>query len=203
MLILIKKLDKKDKWGACYGLYRCECGNEKEILIKNVKYKLTKSCGCLKNQLSGNAARTHGMSKTSEFSSWKHMKYRCYNENCKEYHNYGGRGIIICDRWKNSFENFLEDMELKPEPKEKYSIERRNNNGNYEPTNCYWGTRKIQANNRRYNDNIIYNNKEQTLTQWSKELNIQRETLWYRLYKYNWSIEKTFTTPVRKHIIEK
>ena len=100
-------------------------------------------------QKCGNASRTHGMTKTTEYSSWRAMKTRCYNKNMPAYKNYGGRGISVCDKWLNSFPNFYADMGLKPEPKRNYSIERRENAGNYEPNNCYWATAKQQANNRR------------------------------------------------------
>ena len=115
------------------------------------------------------------------------MKTRCYNKNSKYYYNYGGRGIQICDRWKNSFSFFLEDVGERPS--KNHSIDRINNDGNYEPKNCRWSTRKQQANNRRTNIMI----GEKTLTQVCKERNLNYWTV-YRRINRGWSIEEAICT---------
>jgi hypothetical protein len=89
----------------------------------------------------------HGMNKTQEYRAWVNMRQRCYNQNNTKYDDYGARGIKVCDRWFHSFKNFLADMGYKPSPE--YSLDRRNNDGNYEPKNCRWATRKVQRNNAR------------------------------------------------------
>lgn len=112
----------------------------------------TKSCGCLRREttsLVGLAKKTHGMRDTPEYGVWANMKDRCYNPSSEDYKNYGGRGIKVCERWLNSFENFYEDMGEKPWSKLLYSLDRINNDGNYEPSNCRWATVKQQVNNRR------------------------------------------------------
>jgi hypothetical protein len=106
------------------------------------------------------------MKNTSEYRSWQAMIQRCTNQNATGYERYGGRGIVICDRWLNSFEAFYEDMGSKPGPD--YSIERRENDGNYEKNNCYWATRVTQQNNRRINVRYEYKRQQYTSTQLTK-----------------------------------
>lgn len=138
--------------------------------------------------------KTHGLSKSLEYKSWSHMKERCYNIKCKKYPSYGARGIKICDRWRNSFENFLQDMGLKPG--KEYTIERKDNNSDYSPNNCKWATPKEQARNKRGNKTITFNNKSQTIIEWSEELGIHKDVLYQRLNRLKWSVEKAFTVPI-------
>lgn len=125
-----------------YYWFDCKCGNRKEILRSQVLRGKTISCGCDR----ADWYKTHGLSYSSEFSSWSAMKSRCTNPNDHGYHRYGGRGITVCERW-NNFENFYADMG--PKPSKSYSIERENNSLGYSPENCIWGTRKQQSINRR------------------------------------------------------
>lgn len=131
-------------------LCQCECGKNKETQLRYLKIGHTLSCGCSTidriSRFKENAT-THGQSRTIEYRTWESMKDRCLNPNNKFFKHYGGRGIIICDRWKDSFASFLSDMGIRPNGK--YSIDRINNNGNYEPTNCRWTTRDIQSKNTR------------------------------------------------------
>jgi len=122
------------------------------------------------------------------YRSYAAMKGRCRNPNDKSYKNYGGRGITVCNRW-NDFANFLEDMGERPEG---MSLERKDNNGNYEPSNCKWATRSDQQNNRRSNRLFTINGKTQTFTQWVRE--VGRTTVrqaGHRFYDHGWSIERT------------
>jgi len=121
----------------------CDCGKEKFFAGDNLKKGNTTSCGCTKY-----AKNTkHGKSKSLEYRSWVSMIGRCSNDKGKSYKDYGGRGIIICTRWLQSFESFLEDMGNKPSAE--YSIDRIDTNGNYEPSNCKWSTRSEQERNKR------------------------------------------------------
>lgn len=131
-------------------LCRCDCGQSTFIKMGNLVSGNTKSCGCLMKELSGARGKvqftTHGMSKSREFTSWRGMIKRCTNPNNDHYKNYGGRGITVCERWLHSFEDFYEDMGIRPFG---MTLDRKDTNGNYCKDNCKWSTPKEQANNRR------------------------------------------------------
>lgn len=122
------------------------------------------------------------------------MKARCYSPNDKSFHNYGGRGIRVCDRWKDSFENFYADM---GDPPKGHTLERINNEGHYEPKNCRWASLKEQANNKRNNQMLSYNGKTQSLALWADEMHLHGVTLQTRINRLGWPVEKALTTPVR------
>lgn len=134
----------RDKNYKQYWLFLCECGNKKVINVNNVKRGLTKACGCMEHK--GNRF-IHGMKGTKIYRCWENMKKRCLNKNSPDYHNYGGRGITICKKWMD-FKNFFADMKFSPTNK---SLDRIDNNGNYELNNCKWSTQKEQCNNKRNN----------------------------------------------------
>ena len=143
--------ESMSKSGARWNV-RCDCGMKRIIRRKHLTGHATQSCGCFRKECARIRARehiVHGMSGTLIYQLWSSMKARCTNPRDPGWRRYGGRGITVCRRWR-TFDNFLADMGTKPAGK---SIDRLNNDGDYEPSNCRWATPKQQANNRRTNGN--------------------------------------------------
>lgn len=162
-------------------LWKCECEDKNIVVVSANSLKMgnTKSCGCLRKGVN----KKHGLSHLKCYNSWADMMYRCYNKNSSAYHNYGGRGITVCDRWRDKemgVLNFFEDM---GEPQGDMTIDRINNDGNYEPSNCRWASPKEQSRNRRTNINLTFNGETHCILDWSKILNISRTTITRRKAK--------------------
>lgn len=170
---------------------KCDCGNEGIYLGTEVKNGHTKSCGCYAKDVK----TTHGMHDTKLYQTWSDMKSRCTNPLNKYYHCYGGRGITVCDRWKDEygFKNFYEDMGDKPNSE--LSLERIDNNKGYSKENCYWATSKEQCRNLRKNKLITWNGETKCMSEWAEILNMDKSTLKHRLD--NWSdLNEIMTKPV-------
>lgn len=136
--------------------------------------------------------RNHGFSGTIEHQTWRSMKDRCYNSNCAVYKYYGGRGIRVCACWRKSFLNFLEDMGPRPKG---MTLERKNNDGHYEPSNCKWATRREQQRNSRQNHVLVFNGKKQCLATWAEEIGLSRQALRSRLIS-GWSVKRALTEKI-------
>jgi hypothetical protein len=164
----------------------CQCGNVTRCKNHNLIRGSTKSCGCLWKE----KITTHGMTSSRAYASWKGMRSRCYCPTVREWHNYGGRGIKVCDRWLYSFENFLADM---GEPPEGRTLDRVENDGDYEPGNCEWATYEEQLNNTRSNRMVTAFGKTQSLARWAKEYSLAYTTLKNRLFRANMDPEEALT----------
>ena len=154
----------KDKHGNRLWRCVCDCGNEITTIANSLRKNRTKSCGCFKFE----AKRIHGEYKTRLYKIWVGFRQRCTNPNYPGFHNYGGRGIAHCEEWNDYF--VFRDWALKNGYRENLSLDRINNNGNYEPSNCRWATPETQANNKRTCHTLTYNEKTQSATDWAKEL---------------------------------
>lgn len=163
---------------------KCDCGTVKVICKANLS--AIASCGCYRKQF----MKTHGQYKSVEYRTYKHMVERCTNESCKMYPHYGGRGISVCERWM-TFENFLADMGVRPSPK--HSLDRINNDGNYEPGNCRWATGSQQMRNTRRTRMITHNGETLPLKDWSIRLGLGESTIQSRLDVYGWTVEQALT----------
>lgn len=185
------------KNGKANWLWRCDCGAYKIIRGVSVTSGDSRSCGCLQRELTIERQLRHGEAVgdgTPTYRSWFSMKQRCYNPANIGYHNYGGRGIAVCERWLHSFENFYADMGQRPSLD--YSIERMNNNKGYSPDNCKWATRTEQQRNRRYNRLLTLHGTTMCLAEWTELLGLSEGLLFNRL-RGGWSDERALTTPVR------
>lgn len=169
-LVIIKELDKKDfhrQW-----LCQCDCGNTH--IVSSRHWKEVRSCGCLRK--TPKQTKAHIKLRTV----YKDMKARCYNKNSVSYKNYGGRGIIMCEEWKNDFMSFynwaIQNGYDENKTRKEQSIDRINVNGNYDPNNCRWISMRQQANNTRKNTFLKYKNTIKTMAQWSRILKINYKT---------------------------
>lgn len=156
----------------------CDCGQTKITRALLIASGKTKSCGCLRKESTSNSFKSHGMVETPEYSVWQAMKRRCYDPKNRYYSRYGGRGIVVCDRWKESFQAFYDDMGPRPNG---YSIDRIDVDGPYSPENCKWADSVEQANNKSTNAKYVYGDETLTIAQWSRRSNISQTALRQRL----------------------
>lgn len=175
--IFVKELAavKYNKNAIRRAIFKCKCGKEFEASIGHVKNNTVKSCGCHCN---ANYIKKHGGFGKPEYNIWCAMKNRCISPNNIGYENYGGRGIKVCDRWlgENGFVNFYDDIGKRPSTE--HTLERIDNNGNYEPSNCRWATMAEQCANRRNSRKFTYNDKTLHISGWARVLGITPTKLW-------------------------
>ena len=176
--LTVLNYDHKDASNKSYWLCECECGNECTVQGYLLTSGKTKSCGCLTRECN----TTHGMCHSKIHETWTNIKQRCFNPNNKAYKNYGERGITMYTAWIDDFQAFYEYVStLEHYGEEGYTLDRENNDGNYEPGNLRWATKKEQQRNRRSNIFVEYNGKKMTLAEASEKSKVCHETLRERL----------------------
>lgn len=182
--------------GKSLWLCRCVCGTEKLLHGKRLRTGRTQSCGCLRADLTRARCRRPDSlpnKHPKEYRTWIGLKHRCLNLRAQQYASYGGRGIKLCDRWLTSFETFFSDVGPAPSPK--HSLDRIDNDGDYEPSNCRWATAFDQANNRRNTIALSVKGERRSLGEHARDLGANVETLRQRIRR-GWSDDKVAGTPI-------
>ena len=174
-----------------YFVCKCECGTVKEVRLNSLKQGTSRSCGCLNKEVNSK----HGESSSRLYGIHRGMKNRCTLESMVRFHRYGGRGITYAPEWEE-YETFR-NWSLENGYNDHLTLDRIDNDGNYEPGNCRWITNDEQQRNRSNNVRISWNGKEKSLNEWAEELDIKYGTLYKRIYEHGWSIEDAFTKEVK------
>lgn len=169
----------------------CDCGNMIIVTSNALKSGNTTSCGCLRKDF--NNRETHGLRDHKLYNVYNNMIARCYNEKFKYYYRYGGRGISICKEWLYEFICFY-NWAISSGWEDGLEIERVNNDGNYEPSNCKWVTRKQNVRNRNNTSMIEISGNKVPLAEVAEKLGLKYSTLWQRIYKLKWPIERAINT---------
>ena len=183
------KSAKGVKW-----LARCSCGNITSVHARALRSCFTRSCGCLRKEVSAARKTSHGMTGSPGYGIWSNMRRRCFDHKTQDFKDYGGRGITVCDRWlgRNGFANFIADMGSPPPG---MTLDRRNVNGDYEPGNCRWATQRTQQNNRRNNVRLPFRGRAMTIREIFEEAEppVNFETFRLRI-KRGWDLQRAVSS---------
>lgn len=174
---------------------KCDCGGEIITRGHSLQTGHTVSCGCVSSQRLAEHRNKHGKVGSRVYGIWQGMKDRCYNPGSTKYYLYGGRGIAVCEEWKESFEAFYRDM---GDPPTGYSIDRKDPNKGYCKDNCRWASSFEQARTKRTNILISWRGEERVLEDWATHLGMNVATLYARVVRYKWDVERAFTRPIKK-----
>lgn len=178
VIMRAENIGKKTAW-----LCQCDCGNTKIVSGSNLHGKQVMSCGCLGEEVRAvncESRQTHGQSYTRLYTIWIGMKQRCFYKKHKHFKRYGGRGITVCDEWKDSFESFYK-WAMENGYSDELTIDRIDVNGNYCPENCRWATYKEQNNNTSSSHFLTYNGETKTVAEWSEIVGIPKSTIFNRI----------------------
>jgi hypothetical protein len=192
--LVVVSRGENDQFGKARWLCRCNCGNTITTRSNTLRKGETRSCGCLHLE-TVRSARTHGGRRTSLYRVWCVMRARCENPHSPAWHNYGGRGITVCKRWRD-FAAFRADMGPKPTPQ--HTVERINNDGPYSPKNCRWATRREQALNTRRTKRFTHEGLALTLGEWSERTGLPESLLYFRINHSHWPIAEALTIPSQR-----
>lgn len=192
-LVVVKDLGSNEI-GHALWLCKCDCGNEYQATTNHLHFGNINSCGCLK--LEGNNKK-HGQSESRIYQTYRGMKDRCFNKNSVRYETHGARGISICDEWlgKDGFENFYK-WAMENGYREDLTIDRIDNDGNYEPSNCRWADNITQCNNKTTNVLVTYDGETHTVAEWARIVGIKYGTLYARLFRRHWEVERALTEEI-------
>lgn len=183
----------KDKHGATFWLCQCDCGEVRRVRTTHLRLGVSKSCGCLQREVAAQSKTKHGLHGSALYDVWNGMIRRTTKPDDPGYKNYGGRGISVCDRWQ-SLANFIADMG--PSYSKGLTIDRIDNDGDYEPGNCRWTTRVVQQRNRTNTVFLTHLGRTLPLSEWADVCDIKYATLHKRVTAYGWSTEKALTKGV-------
>lgn len=184
----VLRLIGRNRHGSAKWSCRCECGQTVVRTTSDLRAGRRWHCGC--------QTPSHGQARTGksspEHQAWVNMRQRCVNPKNRNWKHYGGRGIRVCERWA-SFENFFADVGRRPS--DEHTLERKNNDKNYEPDNCVWATQKQQSRNTRRNRLLTYQDQTMPLVAWAESLGLKFATLHARIVRLGWTVERALTTP--------
>lgn len=196
-LTVMQKSSEKKGTKICWDCV-CDCGNfVRSVAGCNLKRGFVNSCGCFRRETITRRNTKHGMSRTRLHRIWSGMRSRCFNNNDKSFKDYGGRGITVCDEWKDDFQAF-HDWAITNGYSDDLTIERNDVNDNYCPENCLWITNQEQQNNRRSSHLLTYNGETHNLKEWAKITGINYSTLRARINAYKWDTAKALTTKEKR-----
>lgn len=185
----------KNRRNLTYWLCKCDCGKEVEVSKGSLVRGYTKSCGCYNLEKIIERNTKHNLNKTRIHNTWVHMKQRCFNKNTQAYANYGGRGITVCEEWKNDFMAFY-NWAINNEYTDELTIERVDVNGNYCPENCTWITKSQQCLNTRKNVFLTYNGMTKTIKEWADYFNVTYSAFFHRVER-GWDLDRIFNQPFK------
>lgn len=189
--LTVVALAGKKPGGRWYWVVQCSC-NSPPKTVSTSDLSRTKSCGCLADEVRRTNNLRHGMRRTPEYQAWQDMKNRCYRDKTKRFERWGGRGIRVCKKWRNSFEAFYKDVGPRPSPL--HTLDRENNDGHYEPGNVRWATPEQQAGNKSNAKLLRYKGRVMCAKAWARELGLKYSLVIVRLRR-GWSAYRTLSTP--------